>query len=676
MLARGMSAAKEVVHSQVFLTRLPSNCSREVLRPILNQLGDVLDLKYVPANERQSAFARVTFSTTLAAQHALSRLPAVLQQKGYEGVRADPPRAPQPKLAETYAAPVLNRAEHESYKAAGLLPFRVGTGGAVEVLLGLEERDGELCLGFLAGKREPADAHAGVTAVREFWEESGMVMGSSFVERLSSQLAPISTEGGGAAAATTAAVAASAAASSETSPLAAVAALTDSMAALSVTARASPASASPSGAFCLWILQAKMALFVLPWDRVSAHADSATADIVQLHADFLAARRSEADLLASTGVDIMRSLHWLPLQAVMAASAGGFSRVLRSGNGVASSPSPTKQNTKPLLEVPTSSDPSTTVAVGLARFIKEVLRDPVVSDRMRTLALGGGGQGAAATSLGSADSASNSGSSSSGGGAYLAPVMRDSFDLSLFLAGAGRSNVSWRFARSIQHATPASAAVVDGTAVWKPVRIPPTAAAAQAAGIIADLMAEINKRGKTNVSLFEYCEQGTMQWSLMPEPQPVSQRYHWLFDKRERGAASVFFHDTGMLFHTLDFASAEAEGEAARVSVEHFCSPDTYAGAFALRDTRSHARTLRVTWKVRGPKKDYVSTTDYTVDATSTANAATTAQSGERADDTRGRGGGRGGSGGSRGGRGGPGAGRGGASGGASSSGGWRNSEH
>jgi len=84
------------------------------------------------------------------------------------------------------------------YSAAGVLPYRVvtTTKGAqkrhtVEILLGVEDQFDKVKkrvlpdrINFLGGKREKGDMSAENTAVREFWEESGGLLGPESTTRV------------------------------------------------------------------------------------------------------------------------------------------------------------------------------------------------------------------------------------------------------------------------------------------------------------------------------------------------------------------------------------------------------------------------------------------------------------------------------------------------------------
>lgn len=91
-------------------------------------------------------------------------------------------------------------------------------------------------------------------------------------------------------------------------------------------------------------------------------------------------------------------------------------------------------------------------------------------------------------------------------------------------------------------------------------------------------------------------ESGTFVWRGVP--RPAERTLHFL-PGGARGTADVRFAD-GRPFHDLDLTSG-------RHTADHPCSADLYRGEFTVRD-EDHWRTV---WRVRGPAKDLVLTTDY-----------------------------------------------------------------
>jgi hypothetical protein len=88
----------------------------------------------------------------------------------------------------------------------------------------------------------------------------------------------------------------------------------------------------------------------------------------------------------------------------------------------------------------------------------------------------------------------------------------------------------------------------------------------------------------------DYHEEGTLALGSHP-PVRAERRYLWT------SGLEVFFHD-GRPFHQVP-----AEGGTA----EHFCPPDTYRVAYDFSDWPF----WRTTWRVTGPRKDYVMLTEF-----------------------------------------------------------------
>ncbi|MFI9613838.1 DUF6314 family protein [Streptomyces sp. NPDC052023] len=92
-------------------------------------------------------------------------------------------------------------------------------------------------------------------------------------------------------------------------------------------------------------------------------------------------------------------------------------------------------------------------------------------------------------------------------------------------------------------------------------------------------------------------ESGTFVWRGVARPAERTLRY---LPGPARGTADVRFAD-GRPFHDLDLTTGW-------YVADHPCSADLYRGEFTVRD---EAR-WRTVWRVRGPAKDLVLTTDYT----------------------------------------------------------------
>jgi hypothetical protein len=93
-----------------------------------------------------------------------------------------------------------------------------------------------------------------------------------------------------------------------------------------------------------------------------------------------------------------------------------------------------------------------------------------------------------------------------------------------------------------------------------------------------------------------HAESGTLTWKGVARP---AERILRLLPGSSPGAADVRFAD-GRPFHHLDLASGHHV-------TYHPCAADLYRGEFTVRDA-DHWRTV---WRVGGPAKDLVLTTDY-----------------------------------------------------------------
>ncbi|SDO69592.1 hypothetical protein SAMN04487981_112228 [Streptomyces sp. cf386] len=91
-------------------------------------------------------------------------------------------------------------------------------------------------------------------------------------------------------------------------------------------------------------------------------------------------------------------------------------------------------------------------------------------------------------------------------------------------------------------------------------------------------------------------ESGTFVWRGVGRPAERTLRF---LPGATPGTADVRFAD-GRPFHDLDLTSG-------RHIADHPCSADLYRGEFTVLD-EGHWRTV---WRVRGPAKDLVLTTDY-----------------------------------------------------------------
>lgn len=140
--------------------------------------------------------------------------------------------------------------------------------------------------------------------------------------------------------------------------------------------------------------------------------------------------------------------------------------------------------------------------------------------------------------------------------------------LRAFLSGA------WRFSRRIHdHRGGGGTTAVEGTASWL--------------------------EDASDAGLLRFEERGSLAVAGAP---PVETRAAYTWKLSGGGAASVFFAD-GRAFHDIDLSTG------ACVDVRHVCGGDTYVGSFSA--TADTPPGLVVTWRVRGPAKDYESVTSF-----------------------------------------------------------------
>ena len=138
-------------------------------------------------------------------------------------------------------------------------------------------------------------------------------------------------------------------------------------------------------------------------------------------------------------------------------------------------------------------------------------------------------------------------------------------DLLTYLAG------SWRVERSVRDLASGAEGAFSGATVFSPLGT-----------------------GETGGLLHH--ESGTFVWQGVPRPAERTLRF---LPGSSPGTEDVLFAD-GRPFHDLDLTSGHHVAD-------HPCAADLYRGEFTVRD-RDHWRTV---WRVGGPAKDLVLTTDY-----------------------------------------------------------------
>ncbi|GGX37903.1 DUF6314 family protein [Streptomyces chartreusis] len=151
-------------------------------------------------------------------------------------------------------------------------------------------------------------------------------------------------------------------------------------------------------------------------------------------------------------------------------------------------------------------------------------------------------------------------------------------DALAYLAGG------WRAERSVRDLASGDEGEFSGTTVFEPMEDgePPRGLSQEAPqGLSRGLL---------------HRESGTFVWRGVPRPAERTLRF---LPGSSPGAVDVRFAD-GRPFHDLDLSSG-------RHVADHPCSADLYRGEFTVRDA-DHWRSV---WRVRGPAKDLVLTTDY-----------------------------------------------------------------
>lgn len=139
-------------------------------------------------------------------------------------------------------------------------------------------------------------------------------------------------------------------------------------------------------------------------------------------------------------------------------------------------------------------------------------------------------------------------------------------DVLRYLAG------SWRVTRSVRDLASGDAGRFEGTTVFSP----------------------LDDEGDPGGLLHQ--ELGTFVWQGVARPAERTLRF---LPGPTHGTADVRFAD-GRPFHDLDLTSG-------RHVTDHPCAADLYRGEFTVRDA-DHWRSV---WRVGGPAKDLVLTTDY-----------------------------------------------------------------
>ena len=146
-----------------------------------------------------------------------------------------------------------------------------------------------------------------------------------------------------------------------------------------------------------------------------------------------------------------------------------------------------------------------------------------------------------------------------------------------------------------------------------------------AAGLDGDVngQAVFQSRQPTNpavIAEYLYVETGTFLTSVGTS-MIVSRRWIWqLSAKAGEDSISVHFvkaddETEDYMYHVLDFKEKRSTDRSLQAHGDHFCQPDTYTTTYSFelddRGAQSAPDTFSVKHVVKGPSKDYVSTTVY-----------------------------------------------------------------
>jgi hypothetical protein len=142
---------------------------------------------------------------------------------------------------------------------------------------------------------------------------------------------------------------------------------------------------------------------------------------------------------------------------------------------------------------------------------------------------------------------------------------------------------SWRVERSVRDLASGAQGSFSGTTVFEPLDDE-----------------ELDDEESDGTGLLHH-ESGTFVWQDVARPAERTLRF--LADDDGASRADVRFAD-GRPFHDLDLTSGHHV-------TDHPCAADLYRGEFTVHDA-DHWRTV---WRVGGPAKDLLLTTDYTRDS-------------------------------------------------------------
>ncbi len=115
-------------------------------------------------------------------------------------------------------------------------------------------------------------------------------------------------------------------------------------------------------------------------------------------------------------------------------------------------------------------------------------------------------------------------------------------------------------------------------------------------------MTGIAKFKRQGPDTLEYLEEGCV---LLADGKAFNAHREYRFERAPRGFAVFFAEDPPRLFHPIELVR---DGDALAGSATHQCAPDVYASNYRfLADG-----TILICHAARGPRKDYVSATEFT----------------------------------------------------------------
>lgn len=123
--------------------------------------------------------------------------------------------------------------------------------------------------------------------------------------------------------------------------------------------------------------------------------------------------------------------------------------------------------------------------------------------------------------------------------------------------------------------------------------------------------AQFHPRTPTDITYaaeYLYIEEGNFKMDngfSFPATRRYIYRYNETTDKITAWFADEDGESTGAFFNTWDFHRPTDENQGWKAKGYHWCDPDTYKSGCEFKFRGSSLQTLRITYEVAGPKKDY-----------------------------------------------------------------------